>query len=112
MWCDASTGALYAGDCRAGDRAATPEEIAAWQAARDAYVPPRVRSGQLILALAELDWLDAVKTAVTTASGIGPDLWVHASEFERSHPLIDDLGAAAGMTAGDIDAVFRLATTK
>lgn len=112
MWKDATTGTLYFGDCRPGDLAATSEEVAAWQAARDAYVPPRVRSGQLILALAELDWLDAVKAAVATASGIGPDLWAHASEFERSHPLIDELGTAAGMTAEDIDAVFRLAATK
>ncbi len=112
MWIDATTGALYFGDCRAGDRAATTEEVGAWQAARDAYVPSRVRSGQLILALAELDWLDAVKAAVATAGGIGPDLWAHASEFERAHPLIDELGTAAGMTAEDIDAVFRLAATK
>lgn len=112
MWIDVATGALYFGECRAGDRAATEEEVAAWQAARDAWVPPSVRSGQLILALAELDWLDAVKAAVATAGGLYADLWIHASEFDRADPMVDQLGAAAGMAAEDIDAVFRLAATK
>lgn len=112
MWIDATTGALYFGDCRAGDRAATEQEAAAWQAARDAYVPPTVRSGQLILALAELDKLEAVKAAVASAGGLYPDLWAHASEYDRDDPMVADLGTAAGMTAEDIDAVFRLAATK
>lgn len=112
MWIDATTGALYFGDCRAGDRAATEQEVAAWQAARDAWVPPTVRSGQLILALNEIGKLDAVKAAVEAAGGIYPDLWIHASEFVRGDPMVAALGAAAGMTGEDIDAVFRLAATK
>jgi hypothetical protein len=33
MWTDGN-GSFYVGDCRVGDRAATPAEIAAWEAAR------------------------------------------------------------------------------
>ncbi|ARV17472.1 hypothetical protein AEP_00512 [Curvibacter sp. AEP1-3] len=33
MWVD-TFGNLYEGDCRAGDRAATPEEVAAWEQSR------------------------------------------------------------------------------
>jgi len=112
MWISVATAEIYVGDCRAGDRAATTEEIDAWQAARDAYVPPFVRSGQLILALAELDKLDAVKAAVSTAGGLYADLWIHASEFDRADPMVEQLGDAAGMSPEDIDAVFRLAATK
>lgn len=112
MWRDETTGSLYIGDCRSGDRAATPEEIADWQAARAAYVPPVVRSGQLILALAELDKLEVVKAAVAQVGGLQADLWAHASEFDRADSMVDQLGTAAGMTAEDIDAVFRLAATK
>lgn len=112
MWRNETTAALYVGDCGAGDRAATPEEIASWQAAREAYVPPVVRSGQLILALADLDKLEAVKAAVAQVGGLQADLWAHASEFDRTDSMVDQLGAAAGMTVEDIDAVFRLAATK
>lgn len=103
---------LYDGDCRAGDRAATVEEVAAWQAARDAAVPASVRSGQLILALDQVGKLDAVKAVVAAAGGLAADLWLHASQFDRADPLLQQLGQAAGMTSEDIDAVFRLAATK
>lgn len=103
---------LYLGDCQSGDRPATLEEIAAWEAARAAMVPPTVRSGPLILALAELGKLEAVKAAVTSAGGLAADLWAHTSQFDRADPLVDELGTAAGMSPEDIDAVFRLAATK
>ncbi len=32
MWINPETGQIYGGDCQAGDRAATEEEIAAWRA--------------------------------------------------------------------------------
>lgn len=112
MWRDALTGALYAGDCRPGDRAATSEEVGAWNAARAAAVPDQVRAVQLIEALDELDHLAAVKEAVAAAGGIVPDIWIHASLFERTDARLCALGAAAGLTTQDIDAVFRLAATK
>lgn len=112
MWKDLATGALYVGDCRAGDRSATSEEVAAWQSARAAMVPATVRSGQLVLALNEFGKLAAVKAAVASAGGVIVDLWAHASEYDRADPMVDQLGTAAGMNAEDIDAVFRLAATK
>ena len=50
MWWINKQGGLYAGECAAGDRAATTEEVAAWRAARQpdyrdlrrAAYPPRV----------------------------------------------------------------------
>lgn len=112
MWMNAANGALYLGDCRAGDRAATTEEISAWQADRDAAVPTTVRSGQLILALDQLGKLGTVKASVEAAGGLYADLWIHASEFDRADPMVDPLGTAAGMSTEEIDAVFRLAATK
>jgi hypothetical protein len=112
MWRDALTGALYAGDCRPGDRAATAEEVTAWNAARAAAVPDQVRALQLIEALDDLGHLAAVKEAVTAAGGLVPDIWLHASLFERTDARLCALGAAAGLSPEDIDAVFRLAATK
>ena len=112
MWRDALTGALYAGDCRPGDRAATSQEVIAWNAARAGAVPDQVRAVQLIEALDELDHLAAVKAAVASAGGIVPDIWIHASLFERTDARLCALGAAAGLSPQDIDAVFRLAATK
>lgn len=112
MWRDERTGALYAGDCRPGDRAATTEEIAAWTEARETAVPSQVRAVQLVEALDEVGKLAAVKAAVATAGGIIPDIWIHATIFERADARLCSLGESAGMTAEDIDAVFRLAATK
>lgn len=112
MWREALTGALYAGDCRPGDRAATSEEIAAWTAARAADVPDQVRAVQLVEALDDLGHLHAVKEAVANAGGIIPDIWQHAALFERADPRLCALGEAAGLSPEEIDAVFRLAATK
>jgi hypothetical protein len=111
MWKDATTGMLYVGDRRPGDAAATPEEIVAWEA-RLVPVPAQVRAVQLIEALDDVGKLAAVKAAVASAGGIVPDIWIHASLFERTDARLCALGAAAGLSPDDIDAVFRLAATK
>ncbi len=72
-------------------------------------VPAEVRSGQLIKALHAAKKLEAVKAVVAAAGGLAADLWAHASIFDRDDPLIDQLGTAAGMTAEEIDDVFRAA---
>jgi hypothetical protein len=41
MWID-SNNHLYIGDCKLGDRAATPEEIAAWEMARQPTKSQRI----------------------------------------------------------------------
>lgn len=37
--------------------------------------------------------------------------WVDATEFERTHPLVSQIGAVVGMTDAEIDAAFTEAAT-
>jgi hypothetical protein len=39
------------------------------------------------------------------------DLWTYATLIQRSHPLVDALGVALGLTPRQIDATFALAAT-
>lgn len=84
-------------------------ELVAWLEAATNPVPPRVTSGSLIRALYEVERIDQVKAAVAQAGGLAEDLWRHASSFLRSDPLVEQIGAAIGMSAEDIDDLFRLA---
>lgn len=59
MWIDAQ-GVVYFGDCRQGDRAATPAEIANWEAARAAAYAQALAKAQI---KAVLDSLGCVNIA-------------------------------------------------
>lgn len=86
-------------------------ELAAFREALD-KVPGEVSSGQLIIALAELDWLDAVDAAVAQADALSQRLWARASRFPRNDAMVVAIGTAIGKDSDDLDALFRLAATK
>ena len=74
-------------------------------------VPPKVSAGQLIRALAQLDLLDAVDTAVAGADPLTQRLWARAAFFPRHDPMIEAMAAAVGKTSDELDDVFRLAAS-
>lgn len=90
----------------------TQDEVDAEIARQADPVPPFVRSGQLILALAEVGKLDAVDAVVAQTGGLAERLWQRASRFDRDNQMLIDAGRAAGMSDANIDELFRLAATK
>jgi hypothetical protein len=75
-------------------------------------VPQEVSSGQIIKALAELGWLDAVDAAVAQAGPLEQRLWARASRFPRDDAMVNAIGAAIGKTSQELDDMFRLAAAK
>src|SRR5689334_12538755 len=110
MWTDGS-GFFYVGDLRAGDRAATDSEVAAWEEARAAVVPDTALSGDFKHALFDLGWYAAVDAAAKTSGGLALILWTGASKFERFHPLVLQIAQAIGKTSDDLDELFRKTQT-
>lgn len=72
-------------------------------------IPDRVPAGDFVTALYQLGWLGDVKAAIAAAGGLAEELWLHASTFERGHPLVAQIGAAIGKTSADLDELFLLA---
>lgn len=75
------------------------------------HVPQAVTRGQFILALLQLNLLDAVETAVAAASRTIQVNYAERVEFNRSHPLIQEMAFALGKTDAEVDALFVLAAT-
>ena len=78
MWIN-SQGQLYYGDCVVGDRAATPEEVAAWEASR---IEPEKTKAKRQIAEIERDTL-------MTATQIGQKHKMSAIKLNR---FLDELG--------------------
>lgn len=77
MWID-DLGNLYEGDCRAGDRAATPEEVAVWEQSRAPNPMEQIREleAQQVRDMARFDREQALATAESLALadfGLDPD---------------------------------------
>mgnify|MGYP003577246408 CR=1 FL=1 len=87
-------------------------EIAAFREFFNNPVPGEVSSGQLIVALAELDWLDAVDAAVAQADALSQRLWARASRFPRNDPMVVAIGTTIGKSSEQLDTLFRFAATK
>lgn len=91
------------------------QELAAYHRAVQNPVPKRAKSGNFVRALYELEHLEAVEAAIAAALAQGnrlPDLlFRHASEFERDHPLVAQIAAAAELSNAEVDAVFRCAAS-
>lgn len=113
MWIDAQ-GALYDGDCRQGDHEATAEEIAAWQAAREAALdPPSVSNfqGRTALRLAGIfDQVSAAIDALTdeTQRAIAQDAF-RRGDFDRDSALLNQILVEMGHDAAYRDALFTQA---
>lgn len=99
-------------DCATGaTRDHTPQEQAALDAARAAFVPQVVSARQLKLALLAADKLDDVESFVSAADRAVEISWEYATEFQRTHPLLIQMAAQFGMGDEDIDDIFRAAAS-
>lgn len=88
-------------------------ELAEWfVSAAIAPVPQEASSGQIIVALAELDWLNAVDAAVAQAGSLEQRLWARASRFPRNDVMVVAIATAIGKNSQELDDMFRLAATK
>jgi hypothetical protein len=71
----------------------------------------QVTPRQARLALYIYGLLDQVQAAVTAQGGTTLITWDYATYFDRNDPLITALGDALGLTASQIDDLFRFAST-
>jgi hypothetical protein len=90
----------------------------AWVAppAAPAPVPPVVsrfqaRAAMMLTPHGEGTLLEAVTAAVAAADPMVQLAWAEAVEWQRASPAINGLGAGLGLTAEDLDDLFRLAAT-
>jgi hypothetical protein len=123
-----SNGVVYEGDCQLGDTAATPEQVAAWQAAQALIPPPTVTRRQFFQAAAEFNLLTQAEVLALFATGAVPAeiatviaalptaqqfpaqiLLLGALNFDRANPTLIALRTAIGQTSAQIDALFVLA---
>lgn len=89
-------------------RGLTPEEAAIWPL-RPPPVPATVTRTQLRLALAARGLLETVDAAVTLTGDMElVERW-GAAAMERDSPHLAAMAAGLGLTAGDIDDIFRQA---
>lgn len=75
-----------------------------------APVPQSVTRRQLKEQLIRMDRIHEVEATVSAIPGvdgrIARNWWAEAVEFRRDHPLVDQLGAALGLSPAEIDAAF------
>jgi hypothetical protein len=71
-----------------------------------ALIPQEALSGDFIHALHDLGWINDVKAAVAAAGGLAEDLFLHASKYERHHPLMLQIAQAIGKDSDDLDELF------
>jgi hypothetical protein len=113
VWINAQ-GGLYQGDCAAGARAATAEELTTWQAARAAARAPRSVSnfqGRTALRLAGI--FDAVQNAITaipdpTQRAIAQDAF-DRGDFDRDSEMLNQVLGQLGHDDAFRDALFAQA---
>lgn len=70
-----------------------------------------VMARQLRLALLQIGILDIVDGAMQSAERATRIEWEYATQFERDHPMVEQMGQALGKTAREIDDLFALAAT-
>lgn len=102
---------LYVGDMAAGDREATPEEIAAWEALRTARSKKKsVTMRQARLALLQAGLLTTVNNAVASMTGAQGEAarieWEYSGEVQRDKALVQALAPVLGLTDAQLDALF------
>lgn len=111
MWIN-SNGNVYFGDCAQGDREATPEEVAAWEASRSKLlIPQSVSRFQARAALHLSGLLETVEAmmAAPETPALAKLAWADAQEFKRNSPTVLSLSASLGLTEAQLDALFTTA---
>lgn len=68
-----------------------------------------VSAWQIRKALNQLSLRDLVEGAIAQADQDTKDAWEYATEFERTHTLVINLGLALGKTEEELDSIFALA---
>lgn len=77
----------------------------------DAPVPASISPFQARAALLSEGLLDAAEAAVSGAGPAAAIAWEYATEWRRDSPTIASIGDALGLTAIQIDDLFRYAAT-
>lgn len=104
-------------DSKPGDAPTYPEvpdstlaDAIANPAPEPVAVPESVTRRQLKEQLIRMDRIHEVEAAVSAIPGtpgrIARNWWAEATQFERAHPLVSQLGASLGLTEAEIDAAF------
>lgn len=82
--------------------------------APEQYIKP-VTPRQMRQALLVWNLLSTVEGAINSmaepAKSSAKVEWEYSLEFQRSHPLVNQMGAALGMTSVQLDALWALAAT-
>lgn len=112
MWTN-SNGNVYFGDMQNGDRAATPEEVAAWESskaesARMAMSVSRFQARAALHLAGLLETVEAMMAAPETPA-LAKLAWADAQEFKRNSPTVLSLSASLGLTEAQLDALFTTA---
>ena len=107
MWTNGS-GDFYEGECRAGDREATTEEIEAWQRDVAAIVPTEVSNFQLRAALAEAELSVDFKTYMEgrTAGDLAVLAWYFEPRVPREGLVVEALYDGLDLDHGEVDELF------
>lgn len=74
-----------------------------------ASVPAAVSAAQARLALLNAGLLDSVKTAVGQADQATGIWFEYATEWQRDNAMLNALGVKLGLSAGEIDNLFKAA---
>ena len=64
---------------------------------------------QIRQALSRVGLRQAVESAITAADQDVKDWWEFATQFERQHPMVAEMGSALGQTEAQLDALWELA---
>lgn len=102
---------LYMGDMVQGDREATSEEIALYEANRLEALKPKVLTPkQARLALLGAGLYDSVNQAVKL-NPAHEIYWEYALEVRRDDTLLIELSTALAITSEQLDGLFELGST-
>lgn len=72
---------------------------------------PAITARQLRLWLFSQNILSTVEQMITDIGGAAKIEWEYATEYNRTHPMVIQLGTALGMTSEQLDQVFITAAT-
>jgi len=111
MWISQEKGA-YFGDMQQGDREATPEEVAAWEASRaKLLIPQSVSRFQARAALHLSGLLETVEAmmAAPETPALAKLAWADAQEFKRNSPTVLGIAGALALTDDQLDDLFTTA---
>lgn len=110
----AGGGEVYSGDCRLGDRAATPDEIA-WHQARveqaTVVFAPRWKVRAVLRKRGLFAAIDAALKAVAADQPEALEAWENAESIASDSALVAQLAAGFGLTGANVRDIIAEANT-